>query len=586
MTIAAAALLTGVHISASQPVVPAGNGQLTSEPVWFKAGIDELGHQIEYYGQASQSGKIILTPSNGFFSRGIRAVGESKVKDVANGQQTPGAKGHPPLIDNDYGQLIGWNKAEQTMRWHVWFSQAGAAYANTKLEGLNPSAVVTLSWNKQTRRLTGEQVTRPIELAVEAAGKYTLQLSAEVPPRKEVARLNSIDLYGPAVSSARLLRARWRPAAIHGGYRCSKINHPIAWVMTSKNVSPTNSYSPITTSFGYFGNSFGADQRAQPFVNFSMWSKPEKPMEQQSHLIAVGSPRAEFSGFGHEGTGVKPSGWHPLHARPTEAVLALRVERDGPYNTYYGYVFDESTGDWQFYCAGRKWVGTTKSKPIWPGSFVEVVGSSARQRSGDVTRTVVRKGWAMDANKNWHQMDSLRAGKATRANKAWGVTSDGWFSFKMGGMEHFTSEKSDIQLPTSARSGILPPYLSPEKAKQLFALPVTFGPISAAPGNNHCTINLDLKEAGTNATATVYYGQSDFLTYAPRKRAGVESRSSVLDGDRFWPQQSKAVPATTGKNALSISGLKPGSTYFYRILVHNEQGKMWTLTTGTFNTTR
>ena len=71
---------------------PAGQGQLSSPPIWFKAGKDELGNAIEYFGQAAQNGKLILTASNGFFDHGIRAMGTSKRKDVANGTRDRKAK--------------------------------------------------------------------------------------------------------------------------------------------------------------------------------------------------------------------------------------------------------------------------------------------------------------------------------------------------------------------------------------------------------------------------------------------------------------------------------------------------------------
>ena len=106
-----------------------------------------------------------------------------------------------------------------------------------------------------------------------------------------------------------------------------------------------------------------------------MWSNTGQPIERQAHLLAVGSPEADFSGFGHEGTGVKPRGWEPLHTNPEEVVLCLRVERGNEHNTYHGYFVDPETKMWQLFCVGRKWVGDGKSKgkgsrPMWPGSFV------------------------------------------------------------------------------------------------------------------------------------------------------------------------------------------------------------------------
>jgi len=77
-----------------------------------------------------------------------------------------------------------------------------------------------------------------------------------------------------------------------------------------------------------------------------MWSKADAPLEQQAHLLALGSPELKSSGFGHEGTGVKPRGWSPLEKiKPKEVVQCLRVKRGEKYNTYYGYFIDPKTGD-------------------------------------------------------------------------------------------------------------------------------------------------------------------------------------------------------------------------------------------------
>lgn len=574
--------------------VPPGEGQLTEQAAWFAAGKDELGNTIEYFGQAAQNGKLILTASNGFFSKGIAAKGVSKQKDVANGwPESAGTKkekkGKPPLIDKDYEYLDGWNDPEQAMRWHIWFPATGQVKAVPKIETADRKAIIEVSLGEQTKRINAGDLKEGLVFNVASTGKHTLSVRAVTDSGKEVGRLYSIDVFGPAVEKAKLLRARWRPAAVHGGYRSSQLETTSMWVMVSRNESNCSSYSPITTPFGYYGCSFGADQRSSTGMNFSMWSKMDQPMKQYAHLLAVGSPDAEFSGFGHEGTGVKPRGWEPLHARPKEVVLALRVDRGPEYDTYFGYFVDPETGNWKLYCAGRKWSGKTgskkgKTKSLWPGSFVEVPGASSRQRTGDVVRTVVRKGWAIDEKGTWHRLDILPAGKAERNNKGWGVTSDGWFAFKMGGMEHFTSDKTEIRLPIKFAKEKLPDYLSPAKVKQLYALPATFGNMTAQTGKNSAKLNIEFKDAGTGASATVYYGEQDYLTYAPRKLHGTERKSSVLEGDKTWPEFKEVGAVKAGKNTVVLSNLKPATTYHYRVLVTNDQGKMWTFETHSFTT--
>ncbi len=103
--------------------------------------------------------------------------------------------------------------------------------------------------------------------------------------------------------------------------------------MTTRSLSDFGSYSPITTPFGYYGTAFGADRRSNGGFNFSMWASSAKgkipPLEKMPHLLVAGSPEAEFSGFGHEGSGVKLRGWLPMPDKPEICVQALRVENDG-----------------------------------------------------------------------------------------------------------------------------------------------------------------------------------------------------------------------------------------------------------------
>ena len=174
--------------------------------------------------------------------------------------------------------------------------------------------------------------------------------------------------------------------------------------------------------------------------------------------------------------------------------------------------------------------------------------------------------------------------RSSKQNKAWGVTKDGWFSFKMGGMEHFTTAKGQVVLSEKFRSEPLPDYLSAEKVKQLYQLPVEFSIISAQPAAASAEIKIGLKKAGSNARAIVYYGETDYLTYAPRKRNGTEKKNSVLAGDRFWPSLKEAGPVKNGTTSVKITGLKPGTKYYYRVLVLNDEGKVWNFETHSFTT--
>ena len=89
--------------------------------------------------------------------------------------------------------------------------------------------------------------------------------------------------------------------------------------------------------------------------------------------------------------------------------------------------------------------------------------------------------------------------------------------------------------------------------------------------------------AGTSARADIYYGEKDCLTFAKRElhateRGSAVSRSTQAE-DRSWSKQVSIASLKDGKNRITITGLKPGTTWFYRILVTNDEGKLWTFET-------
>ena len=92
-----------------------------------------------------------------------------------------------------------------------------------------------------------------------------------------------------------------------------------------------------------------------------------------------------------------------------------------------------------------------------------------------------------------------------------------------------------------------------------------------------------MKRAGTSARADIYYGEKDCLTFAKRElhateRGSAVSRSTQAE-DRSWSKQVSIASLKDGKNRITITGLKPGTTWFYRIVVTNDEGKLWTFET-------
>jgi hypothetical protein len=197
----------------------------------------------------------------------------------------------------------------------------------------------------------------PLIFEVTKPGWQTLTLRLDSLAGKEVGNLHRLELFGPAAVEARVLRARWRPAACHARFSSTTVPAPKLWVMTTRiaESAKVSSYSPVTTPFGYFGTSFNADGTSSGGANFSLWSfsagKP-KPQEQWSHMLAVGSSDAEFGSFGHEGSGVKLRGdWQPFGSDTREVTLALRGEVSGPWIHWFGYFLDPKTKRFRLYAA-------------------------------------------------------------------------------------------------------------------------------------------------------------------------------------------------------------------------------------------
>lgn len=579
-------------LSAEEPLsVPAGVGQLETAPALFRGGIDDDGREFFVNGQSARNGKLILTASNGFFTPGVcRASGESLLPKA----------GDDRLIAPNYAILSNWKQTAGTIRWHLWLARPGRVRFNVHLNVTAKAAgsMVSASFSGVTHQVetvvSGPQQEQPWNLVfrVEEPGEHTFEIAALKIANSQsgVGELHRIDVYGSAVLDSQLLRARWRPAAVHGGYASTRIDQSRMWVMATRSTSNSSSYSPITTPFGYFGTSFDASGRSTGGFNFSMWAAGRggkvPPLERMPHLLAAGSPDARFSGFGHEGSGVKLRGWTPMPDRPEVCIQALRVENDGNYRTYYGYFWDHPSKQWKLYAVGRKWSGGKPVTHLQPGSFCEVPGPPNVQRTGDVPREVRRLGWFQDELAGrWEPMDRfLCRGKET-LNKSWFISDHGEFVMRTGGMRHYPFKSPPVAQTTMP----LPEYLSPEATRQLENLPAEFGAIEVVKAAAASVeLNIVMKRAGTNARADVYYGEKDCLTFAKRELHSTERGSSVSRStqadDRSWSKHVSIAALKDGSNRITINDLKPGTACFCRVLVTNDEGKLWTFETHSFKT--
>ena len=295
-----------------------------------------------YFQGESATREIQLTASNGFFTVGaFQAIGES---------EAPADEQH--LIRQHFTALVPkGTDGRASARWHVWSETDQELRATLRFQ-LPPDTPATdwqltigdhqmRDFTVRASRSVGSQVLTFRHLSI-AAGKTSVTLKRIT--GNGVPQITGIDLN--LDQPARLLRTRWRPAAVHTSYSASTCPVAKLWVFETESLVPESSYSPMTTEFGYFGAGFGADGRPAGNVNFSMWaasakSKLAPPLDSVPHLLATGNPDADFSGFGHEGSGVKIRNWSPYLHHPQSVIQALRVETIGNRNFFYGYFFDE-----------------------------------------------------------------------------------------------------------------------------------------------------------------------------------------------------------------------------------------------------
>lgn len=583
-------ILNSASFTAGEQTIPEESGQLRSAPQLFKGGIDDQGRNYYLNGQLAQNSKLILTASNGFFDHGTcRASGESSLPKT----------GDEALIKPNFALLNHWKDTRGTIRWHIWLAKPGMVYFNFNMQVAKELAgsKLTIAFAGESRTVTTAESSpnnpQPwnLKFNVTEPGEHTLALAAIKirQPKLGVGELHTINVDGPGVEDAQLLRARWRPAAVHGGYSCSSVKQSRMWVMTTRSTCDFSSYSPITTPFGYYGTSFESDRRAEGGFNFSMWAASSggkvPPLEQMPHLLAAGSPEAEFSGFGHEGSGVKLRGWTPMPDRPEVCVQALRVESEGNYDTYFGYFWNHPTNQWKLYAVGRKWNGGKTRVHLSPGSFCEIPGPPQVQRTGDLVREVRRRGWHYTEDGKWHAMDTFNCKSKEPANKSWYTTSEGEFAMGTGGMRYYSFKQPSQPRELNAS----PKFLSSEATRQLFHLPAEIGDVMATKiGSTSATINLSMIRAGANARAELYYGKFDCLTFGKRELHGTERNSAVSqstqDNNRSWSQSIKIDSLQDRDNQIPLSGLTPNTIYYYRVLVTNDEGKIWAFDSKEFRT--
>lgn len=571
---------------------------------------------IRFLGQVAKDGVIDLTASNGFFDRCFEAQ-----------EAGPGIEADRQFIVPTFGYLKGRRgDARGTARWHLWVAKAGEVEANFYLTVPKGAAghEWTMRLGEQTRILKanagdGDSPQKQVltfEVAKPGRLVFTIDCSRGAPQLDT--RVHFIRLRGAAIDEATLLRTRWRPAAVHARfYAPADCPEPKMWVFETRAVSKATSYSPLTTGFGYYGTSFKQGGRIQAGAgfNFSMWAAGRDadvapPLPQMPRLIGTGIPGAQFSTFGHEGTGVKFRNAVAYPDGAERTIQALRIEpAEGGVLTYYGYFYDEKSARWRLYASGQK--PPKKSKAAGgpgfgtltsTGSFCEIPGPPNRERSGDVVREIKRRGWFHGSDGKWYRAVLAhalpdQAGRRKKGKTAPAVTNksvhymtdyatEGWMAMSTGGVTYRAGNQRSVKPPEPATMPPLPGYLAADKTKQLFTLPVMFGPSEAtAVGKNRASIAYQLEKTGPNSKAILYYGTVDCITYpAKAVSKGSAVQIDMARAERTWQFATPELTVKAGENLFLLKNLQAGKDYFYRLYVEHDEGRSWDYRSGRFTT--
>ena len=377
-----------------------------------------------------------------------------------------------------------WNTINDTIIWFVDFPENGKLQLKPILK-LNQSQInaqfeVIVGEHNIVVTISNNDITdgfKPLNFKVRSGQVAIAFVLKKVNKDQELGQVIGAELTGKTIKAAKIIRTRWRPAAIHA--KMMNSSHPRGVRIVVVEDMPITKdvwiYHPITTPFGYTGVSW--DETKQQFggINFSLWSYsakgPVPPREQWSQLISVGKG-LEISGFGHEGTGVKPRGMNPYDGISTDkAVVAIRMEPGIPYNTYYAYYLDPTTEkDWILFGSGKQYNKQNKLGDLWTGKFVEVIGPPEIGRTGHRQRVVAMKGWCVTESGEILPLDELHYSGNNEpefTSKEWTVKEDKFY-MKTGGFRGGKVRKGYV---TKTIKEDIPYYLSEDKIKQLYVLP-------------------------------------------------------------------------------------------------------------------
>ncbi len=536
-----------------------GDGQLGVPISWQACGDDPNSLCML---QKTRDSALYLTPNESFFPKlGLVLAGDGKIPDLDN---LNSGKSFSWIEKWDAGDAVEW----------VWFAPkagTGTLALWMTAEASGGRFVLTMdnksvSFSMNSAKEPGMAFTCPFQ--VTEPGLHRLRLVCE----KAAAgtRFHWMKLSGPSLDGAAVMRKRWRPSAAHTKFSSSQAKKPIRlWVMEMDAVpGDLGFYAPITTPFGYYGPTWQADGTVNAGFNFSLWSygrgQEEPPIEQLSHLLAIGNRDATFGGFGHEGTGVKIRDWDPLTGHQGQRqVLALRVVPSETYDTYYSYFYLADENEWRLFGVGNKYNKGKPLKSLWVGSFVEVPGPPHVQRTGLYSREMRYRGWVVQEDGQLLQLDHMSGGDVDKQTGLTythrGVTDDGWFFLRTGGLSfHKPLSAGGVDLAKDNQLKDLPAYLAPEHKESLLSVPSEVTVQSVKGTSAGLEIACQIESLGSNPELEVYWGAQDGLTFAGR-----------------WEHSERIPNVKEGKNEFTLKSATPFTNTRLRLFLKNDNGQFW-----------
>ena len=566
--------------------------------------VDAMSHGAFFQVQRTPNEFLKLTPNNVFFKQN---EGFEASDDYGDGAILPDSTF---TQGKNYQSLTGWRSTKGELVWPILTQNTGTFQAVVELISEQNGSVVEVSLKDQR---SGEVLSVPCVIYANSdtnsdtqwritsdknlhSGYYHLSLKAKSIVGQEVGVLKQVLLSGSSIKESALIRARWRPVAVHAQFTSSTLpenEQGLLWVFeTEQLTSRGNSYSPISTPFGYIGSTRLEDSRVPSGFNFSLWafSRGEQPLAfiDMPHIIASGSPRSRFSWYGHEGTGVKIRDWDPYLAttnpiqllgyRLQPGVLGASAGSPEYYDTFSSYFFDHSVQEWRLFGTARDTLKPS-IETNRASAFVEVTGAANTERSGHIPRAVSFKGWVYGSDFKWHNLDQMKptgqmGSESKPVTKNWSVSDNGdYFILSQTGLEHFVNSNDVMQLshPTPA-----PEHIKDKTAENFVTSPLKVNLLTKniASSEEFMDIEFNLSQVTNSSIVRLYYGEENRLTYTESIVGENEvGPYQYLGWSNFMEISSDEL--SEGINTIRATGLERNKKYYFRLFSENESGKVW-----------